>query len=315
MKFIEEFKEGDRISEIYLVKSRQSALTKAGKPYETVVLQDKTGTIDAKIWDVNSPGIGEYDTLDFVNVTGDVTNFQGTLQFKVSRIYKANENDYDPADYIPVSKYDIDEMFNELMGLAGSVKNQYLNELLCSFFKDEILAKSFKNHSAAKTMHHGFVGGLLQHTLSVAKICDFIAERYPVVNRDLLITAAILHDIGKIDELSAFPANNYTDDGQLLGHIVIGIIKIRERIQTIPDFPAKLESELEHCIAAHHGELEYGSPKKPALVEAMALNMADNLDAKLEMFTESFDNIQADNYEWLGFNRGIESNIRRTSEW
>ncbi len=315
MKYIQDFKEGDRISGIYLVKSKQSALTKAGKPYESVILQDKTGTIDAKIWDVNSSGIGEYDALDYVNVIGDVTNFQGALQFKVQRLFKANENEYNPADYVPVSKYDIDEMYAELQGLIASIKNQYLNALLCSFFKDEALAKAFKNHSAAKTMHHGFVGGLLEHTLSVAKICDFIAGRYPVVNRDLLITAAILHDIGKVDELSAFPANNYTDDGQLLGHIVIGIIKIREHIQAIPDFPDRLEAELEHCIAAHHGEMEFGSPKKPALVEAMALSMADNLDAKLEMFTESFANIKPDNFEWQGFHRGIDSNIRRTSEW
>ena len=206
-------------------------------------------------------------------------------------------------------------MYAELKALISSVKNEYLKKLLNSFFADEEFAKIFKNHSAAKTMHHGFVGGLLEHTLSVAKNCEFFAGRYEILNRDLLITAALLHDIGKVDELSAFPANNYTDDGQLLGHIVIGTVMIKEHIRMIDSFPAKLESELTHCILAHHGELEFGSPKKPALVEAIALSMADNLDAKMEMFTEAFSNVAANDFEWQGYNRGLESNVRRTSEW
>ncbi len=315
MKYIKDLKEGERVGGIYLVKSKQNALTKAGKPYENLVLQDKTGTIDSKIWDVGSPGIGDYDELDYIDIVGDVTSFQGQLQLNVKRVRRAQEGEYEPSDYLPVSKYDIEEMYAELKALISSVKNEYLKKLLNSFFADEEFAKIFKNHSAAKTMHHGFVGGLLEHTLSVAKNCEFFAGRYEILNRDLLITAALLHDIGKVDELSAFPANNYTDDGQLLGHIVIGTVMIKEHIRMIDSFPAKLESELTHCILAHHGELEFGSPKKPALVEAIALSMADNLDAKMEMFTEAFSNVAANDFEWQGYNRGLESNVRRTSEW
>ena len=173
--------------------------------------------------------------------------------------------------------------------------------------------KAFSFHSAAKSVHHGFVGGLLEHTLSVVKMCDYFSKQYPALNRDLLLTAAMFHDIGKIKELSAFPENDYTDDGQLLGHIIIGAQMIKERIDTMPGFPKKLESELIHCILAHHGELEYGSPKKPALIEAMALNLADNADAKMETMTEILRGA-GDNMGWLGYNRFMETNVRRTSE-
>ena len=167
--------------------------------------------------------------------------------------------------------------------------------------------------SAAKMVHHGFVGGLLEHTLSVVKLCDYYTKEYSYLNRDLLISAALFHDMGKTKELSPFPMNDYTDDGQLLGHIMMGAEMLHDAIKEIPDFPAKLESELKHCILAHHGEYEYGSPKKPALAEAMALNMADNTDAKLETMKEIFDKA-GDNDEWLGYNRLFESNIRKASE-
>ena len=168
-------------------------------------------------------------------------------------------------------------------------------------------------HSAAKTVHHGFIGGLLEHTLGVARICNFMAATYPVLKRDLLITAAILHDVGKTREIAAFPKNDYTDEGQLLGHIVIGAQMVSELADQIPDFPPVLKNELIHCILAHHGEYEYGSPKKPAIAEALALNLADNMDAKMESFTEIFEG-DATLRSWLGFNRLFDSNIRRTEE-
>lgn len=164
-------------------------------------------------------------------------------------------------------------------------------------------------------MHHGFIGGLLEHTLGVVKLCDFYCKQYPLLNRDLLITAAALHDIGKIKELSAFPANDYTDEGQLLGHIVIGSEWISDAVRQIPDFPPKLARELKHCILAHHGKLEYGSPKVPSLAEAVALNYADDTDAKMQTMTELFASHSTQNSEWLGFNRLFETNMRRTEEW
>ena len=315
MKYIETLREGEKLGDIYLCKSRQSALTKSGKAYENVILQDKTGTLDAKIWDPGSPGIGDFDALDYVYVVGDVTSFQGSLQLSIKRATRADEGEYDPSDYLPMSRKNIDEMYQELMKYMKKIKNPFLLKLAESFFvENEAFIRLFKNHSAAKSVHHGFVGGLLEHTLSVVKLCDFYADQYDYLNRDLLITAAMFHDIGKTKELSAFPDNDYTDDGQLLGHIVIGVELVGLGIRRIPDFPKRLASELKHCIVAHHGELEYGSPKKPALAEAAALNFADNTDARMETFREILMGT-ATTDEWLGYNRFVDSNVRRTTEF
>lgn len=313
MRYIETLREGERISEVYLCRQKQTFLTKSGKPYDSLTLQDKTGTLDAKIWDVNSSGIEDFSSLDYVYVMGDVTSFQGNLQLNVKRVKKVEESSVNPVDYLPVSEKDIDEMYESLLKIIVSLKNPYLKTLAESFFKDAEFEKRFKFHSAAKSVHHGYVGGLLEHSLSVTQMCDFYCKQYPILNRDLLLTAAMCHDMGKMVELSTFPANDYTDDGQLLGHIMIGAEMISDRIREIPDFPKRLAVELKHCILAHHGELEYGSPKKPALVEALALSFADNTDAKIETMKEALANTPEDNLEWQGFNRLLESNIRRTS--
>ena len=313
MKYIESLREGERINEIYLCKVKQAAMTKAGKPYDNVILQDKTGTLDAKIWDPGSVGIDEFEALDYVAVTGDVTSFQGNLQLSIKRARQVQEGEYEPKDYLPCTEKDVDEMFTEIMEYIDSVKNPYLNQLLHKFFDNQTFVERFKFHSAAKSVHHGFVGGLLEHTVSVTRNCNYFAQNYPFLNRDLLLTASIFHDIGKLKELSSFPANDYTDAGQLLGHIMIGAEWVGEAIRTIDGFPATLANELKHCILAHHGELEYGSPKKPALVEALALSFADNIDAKMETVKELLHNVPDNNLEWQGFNRLLDTNIRRTS--
>ena len=264
MRFIETLREGERISEVYLCRHKQTAMTKAGKPYDSLTLQDKTGTLDAKIWDVSSNGI--------------------------------------------------EEMYQKLLAYIDQMKHPYLKQLAESFFKDADFAKRFQFHSAAKSVHHGFVGGLLEHTLHVTQICDFFCNLYPMLNRDLLLTAAMFHDVGKLSELSTFPANDYTDDGQLLGHIMIGAMEVQKHIDQIAGFPKRTASELIHCILAHHGELEYGSPKKPDLAEAIALSFADNSDAKLETMREALSNIPENSLEWQGFNRFLDSNIRRTGK-
>lgn len=313
MKFINTLREGERLSGIYLCKHKQAAVTKNGKPYENVILQDKTGTLDGKIWDPNSQGIDDFDALDYIDVVGDVTSFQGSLQVSIKRVRKASEGEYEPGNYLPVSNKDIGTMYQEILSYVNQVKNPYLHRLLVSFFEeDEEFVKRFQGNSAAKTVHHGFIGGLLEHTLSVVRLCLYYCKTYPILNQDLLVTAAMLHDVGKTVELSQFPMNDYTDDGQLLGHIMIGAEMIHDRVKEIPGFPVKLESELKHCILAHHGELEYGSPKKPALAEAVALNLADNTDAKMETLTEIF-HAAGDQKDWLGFNRLFESNLRKTS--
>ena len=312
MKYIKDFKEGDRVFDIYLCKHKQSAVTKNGKPYENVILQDKTGTIDAKVWEPNNPGISDYDAMDYIEVYGDVNNFQGALQVNVKRIRVCSAEEYNPADYLPVSSKGIEPMYKELKTIIGTLQNQYLRQLMEAFFvKDTAFAKAFCNSSAAKMVHHGFVGGLLEHTLGVVKLCDYYCGAYPILNRDLLLAAAMCHDIGKTKEISPFPENDYTDDGQLLGHIVIGAQMVAEKAATIPGFPHSILSQLQHCILAHHGKYEYGSPKLPAIIEALALNYADDTDAKLETFKEILEN-NSENQGWLGFNRLFESNLRAT---
>ncbi len=313
MHYIETLREGERINEIYLCKNKQTSLTKAGKPFVSLTLQDKTGTLDAKIWDPGSLGIDDFEKLDYINVVGDITTFQGALQLNVKRVRKTQPTEYNPKEYLPVSKYDTDKMYENLMQIIRKIENPYLKQLSDHFFSDPQFAANFKFHSAAKTMHHGFVGGLLQHTLGVANLCESFAAQYSILNRDLLVTAAIFHDVGKLKEISPFPANDYTDEGQLLGHIIIGAQMLSEQIAAIPNFPKKLADELIHCILAHHGELEYGSPKKPALAEAVALSFADNVDAKMEAMEEAFVNVPEGNTDWLGFNRSFDSNIRKTS--
>ncbi len=313
MKYIETLRDGESVRGIYLCKQRSSAMTKNGKPYDNVILQDKTGTIDGKIWDPHSMGINEFEALDYIDINADVTTFNGALQLNIKGARVADEGEYKPADYLPCSTKDIDTMYANVMEYVNSVKNQYLNALLKAFFVDDKeFIEEFKGHSAAKTIHHGFIGGLLEHSLSVTNMCNYFAKAYPVLNRDLLITAALLHDIGKVKELSAFPKNDYTDYGQLLGHIVIGCEMVSDKVREIPGFPEKLAREVKHCIVAHHGELEYGSPKKPALPEAFAINLADNADAKLETISEILlGGRPQDGSEWYGFNRALDSNIRK----
>ena len=315
MRYIKDLHEGETIRNVYLCKGKRSAETRNGKPYDNLILQDKTGTLDGKVWDPNSQGIAEYDEKDFIEVFGDVTSYNGSLQMNIRQIRKAEEGEYNPADYMPTSEKSVDGMYEELMRYGKQVKNPYLQQVIRYYFvNDEQFIKSFKAHSAAKSVHHGFAGGLLEHTLSVVKFCEYMAGAYPILNKDLLFTAAICHDIGKTKELSLFPQNDYTNDGQLLGHIMIGAEMVHDAAQKIDGFPQELENQLKHCILAHHGELEYGSPKKPALLEAMALNFADNADAKMETMIEVLRGA-GDNQGWLGYNRLLETNIRKTTEY
>ena len=312
MRYINTLCEGETIKNVYLCKGKRSAETRNGKPYDNLILQDKTGTLDGKVWDPNSSGIADYDEMDFIEVYGEVISYNNNLQLNIKQIRKAQEGEYVAADYMPTSEKSTEGMYRELLGYVSQIENTYLRQAVEYYFvNNETFIKTFKGHSAAKTVHHGFAGGLLEHTLSVVKFCEYMVGAYPILNKDLLYASAICHDIGKTKELSTFPENDYTDDGQLLGHIIIGVEMMSDAIRTIPGFPEKLASELKHCIVAHHGELEYGSPKKPALAEALALNFADCTDAKMQTLTEIFKDKNTN--DWLGYNRLFESNLRKTS--
>ena len=308
MRYINELRDGEQVNGIYFCKVKNALKTKMGKSYYALTLQDKTGVVDAKIWELNN-GIEHFEAMDYINVIGSVTMYQGSIQLNVTRVRKAGEGEYDMRDFMPTSERNMNEMAGELKGYISSVENTYLKTLLTKIFiDDKEFYKAFTVHSAAKSMHHGFVGGLMEHTLAVTKICDFLAKQYPMLNRDLLISGALLHDIGKVSELSAFPSNDYTDDGQLLGHIYMGTAKVNDAAKEIPGFPAKLLTEVSHCILSHHGKLEYGSPKKPSLAEAIAINFADDCDAKLEALKELFDS----NPTMPAYSKMLDNVVRRT---
>lgn len=311
MKYINELREGENIIEHYLCKSRQTMKSRNGKNYLSLKLQDKTGMVDAKVWDLNND-IQIFQENDFIKVDAFVTTFNNELQLNVKRIRRSREGEYDPADFVPSTDKNIDEMYDQLMGYIKTMKNPYLKKLLEEIFlRHPVISKEFKYHSAAKAMHHSFRGGLVEHTLSVTQLCDFLAPRYNYVNRDILVASAMLHDVGKVLELSDFPTNDYTDDGQLLGHLILGSELIRDAAAKIDGFPKRLESLMKHCMLSHHGEYEYGSPKLPSTPEAFLLYCADNLDAKTKMIEEA---LAADSTQghWAGYNRMLQRNLSRS---
>ena len=311
MRYISEIREGENVVEHFLCKSKQTLKSRAGKSYLSLKLQDKTGTVDAKVWELNND-IKAFEENEFIKIDGTAIVYQNDIQLNVKRIRRSLEGEYDPMDYIPSTEKNIKEMTKELLGYINTIKNTFIKKLLEEIFiNNSVISKKLKYHSAAKNIHHGYMGGLVEHTLSVTQICDFMAPRYKYVDRDILIATAMLHDIGKIYELSDFPENDYTDDGQLLGHIIIGTELITESARKIQDFPKKLESLLKHSILSHHGEYEYGSPQLPKTIEAFILHCADNMDAKVKVIEEMID---TDNTagSWVGYQKMLQRNIRKS---
>lgn len=312
MRYISDLHDGERLVDFYLCKTRQTFQSKAGKNYLSLTLQDKTGTINAKVWDLSN-AIQSFEAGDFIKIDALVQTYQNVLQLNVHKIRKANEGEYDPADYIPTTDKNIEELLKKLDEYIDNTKNKYLKELLINVFrKHPVISKKFKTHTAAKSMHHNYLGGLLEHTISVTELCDFFSTHYTSVDRDLLISTALLHDVGKIIELTDFPSIDYTDEGELLGHIVMGAELIGEEADKIEGFPMQLKLLVKHSILAHHGEFEYGSPKLPKTIEAFLLHVADDTDAKERMFE---DIIQSDNTNgaWAGYNKVLMRNIRKTT--
>jgi len=283
---IKDLKAGDKVLEFYLVKSKRNKVTRNNKPFLDLDLADKTGTINAKIWD-NADSFSEmFQRGDVVKVKGVVEDYQGTRQLKVQTLQPAGEKgEFDWADLLKSTPLDRDAMRAYLSEQIASIKDDYLRALLEAFFKDESFTGPFFTSSAARNVHHAYLGGLLEHTVKVTKIAAFAAERlYPdQVDRDLLITGAILHDIGKMRELDSSAEISYTTEGYLLGHVVIGATMLRERAAAIPDFPKDILIELEHILLSHHGEREWGAPVVPMTPEAMIIHYADNMDAKTQI--------------------------------
>lgn len=302
MQYIKELQEGQRVVAHYLCKDKAMFRTKAGKNYLSLVLQDKTGTVSAKVWEINVQ-IGDFAKGDFIKVDAQVTSFQGEIQLNVQRLRRSEPGEYNPADYSPCTEKNIDEMYQSVLNWIRGIKDGYLRKLLEAFYIDDAqLVARIRQHPAAKSVHHNFVGGYLEHVTSVTRLAEYLAGHYSPVNRDLVIAAALLHDIGKLWELNPMPAGDYSMEGQLLGHIMIGYDKIREQTGRIPGFPQQLSLELEHIILSHHGELEFGSPKVPMTMEALIIHLADNTDAKLKMVEEFLKNDQTEG-DWTEYNR------------
>lgn len=311
MRYLNELREGENVVEFYFCKQRQSMKSKTGKNYLSLVLQDKTGTANAKVWDLNN-NIQSFETGDFIKIDALVQTYNNEIQLNVRKIRRARDGEYNEFDYIPSTEKNVDEMFSQLLGFIDTFENQYIKKLLTAFFiEDEAINKEFKKHTAAKAMHHNYMGGLLEHTLSVTQLCDMMASHYPMANRDILVACGMLHDIAKIKELSDFPNVDYTDCGELLGHLVMGSEMIGREADKIAGFPIELKYMMQHCILAHHGELEFGSPKTPRTLEAMLLHYADDMDAYVKMFEDA---VKADNTQgaWVGYHRVMARNLRKT---
>jgi 3'-5' exoribonuclease len=280
--FIRDFVTNQTVSTTFLVKAKEYRNKKSGGQYLTLTLADRTGEINGHWWDNFEESAETFEADDIVFARGQVIVHRNRLQLTVHRMRACEEREYDLADYFPTTKYDVDQMFAELMQTVRGFVNPYLRQLLENIFADEATVKKFKRAPAAKTMHHPYLGGLLEHTLSLVRLAHKVGSHYEGIDLDLLQTGAVLHDFGKIDELSYERGTNYTDEGQMIGHLAMETLMVADQIKQIPDFPEELRRHLLHLLLTHHGKLEYGSPKLPSTPEALMLAYLDDLDSKVE---------------------------------
>ncbi len=280
-KFVAEIRDRDHVQAVFLVKDKIMAMAKNGKPYMNLRLMDKTGDIDCKIWDDVDRLSEHFAKDDFVQVTAKASTYLGKMQLVVAELFRVPESSVNLADFLPETARDIAEMEAELRQTVASVNNGQLRALMELFLADAAFLAAYRVAPAAKGMHHVYLGGLLEHSLAVATLVDRVAPLYPVLDRDLLTVGALLHDIGKVREMSYTRAFDYTDEGKLIGHITIGVEMISEKVAQLAGFPGELAMLIKHLILSHHGQYEYGSPKRPKTLEATVLNYLDDLDSKI----------------------------------
>ncbi len=280
-KCVADIKDRDLVQSVFLVKDKIIAMAKNGKPYLTLKLMDKSGEVDAKIWDNADEIAAIFDKNDFLAVRAKASVYLGKMQLIVSELKRVPEEEVELADFLPETDRDINLMVEELWALVASLADPDLKRLLNSFFGDPELLAMYRVAPAAKGMHHVYLGGLLEHSLAVAKLVDAMNPLYQGLNRDLLIAGALLHDVGKVREMTYMRSFDYSDEGKLIGHITIGVEMLQERISALPGFPVELGMLLKHMLLSHHGQYEYGSPKRPKTVEATILNYLDDLDSKI----------------------------------
>lgn len=301
--YVKDIRAGNKVEDLFLVTGKNTAYSQKGSPYLIMRLRDNTGEIEGRVWD-NVPEIEKkFRKGDVVRISCRAVSFKNVIQLSITDVARLEQTEVEPSDYLPVSKFDIGQMFSELLAIIETVESPPVKELLRRFTADEKTAELLKRAPAAKGLHHVCVGGLLEHTLSVARLVDKTAGHYPGVNRDLLIAGAIIHDIGKTKELTCDGIIEYTDEGRLIGHIVIGLEMLDSQIASIEGFPPQLAVELRHLVLSHHGMLEFGSPKRPKTVEALILHQIDDMDAKVNAFREFIDSSPEEDSDWTPYHR------------
>jgi 3'-5' exoribonuclease len=303
------------ITGVFLVQQKEIRQKKTGEPYLSLTLADRTGDVDAKMWDNVADVIDTFERDSFVRIKGMVQLFQNRPQLTIYRMQTVAESEIDIADFLPASKRDRDEMFAELRSWIASMTSPHLKALLETIFADEAVALAYRTAPAAKSIHHGWIGGLVEHVLSVCQLAKFTAAHYPDVDFDLLLTGVILHDIGKIYELTYARSLGYSNVGQLIGHITIGTRMVDEAARKVPGFPPQLLDLVEHMILSHHGQLDFGSPKVPMFLEAMLLHLIDNMDSKMETMRAHVAKDRQATGVWTGYCAPLERTILKKQQY
>ena len=298
-------KAGQAVDDIFVARDRKQAYKKDGDPYLSLVLVDRSGSMRAVAWD-NVPLISKaFAAGDYVRVRGDVREYRDTLQVVVRGLERANPAEVDATDFLPATERDVDKMLDQLIHTSQTVENKHLSSLLAAFFEDKAFVDLFKKAPAAKKMHHAYLGGLLEHTLSIVRLIEAISGHYKGIDQDLLLTGGILHDIGKVYEFSYETHIDYSDAGRLLNHIVIGAEMLERKINAIKDFPENLALVLKHMIVSHHGTRDFGSPEPPKTLEAIILNYLDDLDAKVSA-VRTFMEAEDPQATWTSYHRVLD---------
>jgi 3'-5' exoribonuclease len=285
--------ENQAVVSFFAVTSKQLRSRKDGGQYLALTLGDRTGNLECRMWDNVAECVAGFEQGDVVKVRAEVSRYNGKLQLNLEKVRRAAADEFELADYVPQTRKDVQELWSTLVRTVDSFSDPFLQALVRSFLEDPVFAAAFREAPAAKALHHAWLGGLLEHVVSLLGICDVAAQHYPEINRDLLLTGAILHDIGKLEELSWGTSFGYTLQGQLVGHITIGIGMIEKKLAALPAFPPNLRLLVEHIVLSHHGKLEFGSPKLPMIPEAVLLNFLDDLDAKMHTMRAEFERHEA----------------------
>ena len=304
--YVSDLQPNQVITAVFLVHNKDIRQKKSGEPYLSMMLADRTGEVEAKMWDNAAEVMHTFERDDFIRVKGLYQIFQNRPQITLHKLMRMDEREIDFADFFPAAERDPEEMFTELRGVIEGIGNPHLRALLDAVFADERIARAYKIAPAAKVVHHAYLSGLIEHVLSMCKLARMTGAHYKDVDLDLLLTGVILHDLGKIDELTYSRGFGYSTEGQLLGHIMMGVRMIEDKIREIPDFPPKLRTLLEHMILSHHGELEFGSPKVPLFPEALLLHHLDNLDSKMECMRGMTDKDRLQEGCWTAYSQSLD---------